>query len=103
MNIADIITLANAGFTAEQITKLSEAAPAAKEPEAPKPEPAQPPAGNASNDALTELLTGLGAKFDKLSEQLAKSALRASEQPPEPTADDFIASIINPYMKKEDK
>lgn len=105
MNITDIITLANAGFTAEQITKLSEASPEGKteKPEPAKTEPTQQTAGNTSNDALVELLTGLGSKFDKLSEQLAKSALRASEQPPEPSADDFIASIINPYMKKEDK
>ena len=105
MNIKDILTLANAGFTADQITKLVEASPEEepKKPEAAKTEPAQPAAASTSNDALVELLNGIGSKFDKLSEQLAKSALRASEQPPEPSADDFIASIINPYMKKEEK
>jgi len=109
MNITDILTLANAGFTAEQITKLSEteAAPKPEEPKTPdsaKTEPAQPVAVNGfPNDKLAELLTGLSSKFDKLSEQLAKSAIRGSEQPAEPTAEDFIASIINPYAKKEVK
>ena len=106
MNIADILTLANAGFTAEQITKLAEATPdntEAKQAPAAKTEPAQQTTDSTSNDKLVELLNGIGSKFDKLSEQLAKSALRASEQPPEPSPDDFIASIINPYMKKEDK
>ena len=110
-NNDDILVLAKAGFTAQQIAALNivgtapaPAAPSAPAPEqvapAPAPEPAPakepetpaaPPQGATVDDVL-KAINGLGATFQK-------GFLQGAEQPTPVTADQILAEIINPPLK----
>lgn len=101
MNVKDIIALANAGFSAEQIAGLQAAEAAAPEPAAadpqPAPEPAQPePAPEPAPDPVAAMLQRIGVALDNL--QAAN--IRSSEQPHELTADEVLAQVINPPRTK---
>lgn len=116
MTTKEIIALASAGFTMEQIVMLNHAdtnvdapdtedmpiqvAPASisspvprtptqwmkKTPPVPAPSPSPSPApSTATETALQQLLARLDAM-----------AINQSQQPPQPTADDILAQIINP-------
>ena len=117
-NNEDILTLAKAGFTAQQIAALSiigrnasqAPAPAPVEAPAPAPQPivtpaatlvpAQPapvaapapapaPAQGATVDDVLAAITGLGDTFKN-------GFMQAAEQPTVPTAEQILAEIINP-------
>ena len=115
-NNEDILTLAKAGFTAQQIAALSiigrnasqDPAPAPAEAPAPQPVvtpaatlvPAQPapaaapapapaPAQGATVDDVLAAITGLGDTFKN-------GFMQAAEQPSVPTAEQILAEIINP-------
>lgn len=110
MEIKDIISLVNAGFTRDEIMTLmgptsdpsivapeaaAEAptpAAAAPEPEAPKPEPA--PAVPDNSEVL--------AALKDLTQTIRKNAiLRDTMRPTEqPSAVDILASVINPPTPK---
>lgn len=78
----DILILARAGFTAEQIAALN----AIKEE--PEQQPAPQPAENT--DQILNAIKGLGS-------QIQSSNLQAAEQPVQPvTVDNILANIINP-------
>lgn len=92
MNAKDIIALANAGFTADQIAKIAQAddpapAPAAEPAPAPAPAPAQQAPFEYAN---------LLDKMDTLVAQIQQSAILNSAQPKEESADDILAAIIDP-------
>lgn len=112
-NNEDILTLAKAGFTAQQIAALSqvqqpvapEAAPAPEvtppAPEAPEaPEvvtpPAQPTVAPHTVDDVLSAITGL-------SQQMQQNNLlnMTQVQPVQKTATEVLAQIINPQTKKE--
>jgi hypothetical protein len=106
MNVKDIIALANAGFSAEQIAGLQAAeaaapAPAPADPQpAPAPAPADPQPASApapadpqpTPDPVAAMLQRIGVALDNL--QAAN--IRSSEQPHELTADEVLAQVINP-------
>lgn len=116
MNIKDVLTLVNAGFSKEEIKAMLSDAPAQKQeapapkPEAPAPKPekvtseATPeqkdkqPQGNANIPALD--LSGLNTAIDSLTKKIQNINLSAAELPEPETiqkkADDILASIINP-------
>ena len=92
MNAKDIIALANAGFTADQIAKIAQAdepapAPAAEPAPAPAPAPAQQAPFEYAN---------LLDKMDNLVAQIQQSAILNSAQPKEESADAILAAIIDP-------
>lgn len=103
MNIADIVALAKAGYTADQIGKMSalEAAPEAKTEPAPevkteaKPETKPEAPKNETDPTLQAILTSI----KDLTTSLQSNAILKSEQPPEKTAEDILAEIINPPIK----
>ena len=82
MTREDILTLAKAGFTANQIAALNnvgtQPAPAPAAPAAPAP--AAP-----AEDPLTQILGALQV-----------NAINATQQPAVQTTDDILAEIINP-------
>ena len=81
MTITDIVALAKAGFTAEQIAQLSIA-------------PAPAPVDNSA---------ALLSKMDQFMQMFQNSNIMGSNQPKPLTVDDVIASIINPKPEnKED-
>lgn len=99
----DILTLAKAGFTAQQIAALASvgatppapapaAAPAAAPSPAPAPAPAQAPAPAPAQGTVDEILTKLGV----LTDTLQSSAILGAQQPGQETADDILAHIIAP-------
>ena len=90
MNAKDIIALANAGFTADQIAKIAQADEPAPAPSA---EPAAEPA--PAQQAPFEYANLLD-KMDTLVAQIQQSAILNSAQPKEESADDILAAIIDP-------
>lgn len=101
MNIDDILTLAKAGYTAEQISTLArgmnpapakpaEPAPAPAE-SAPAPAPAEPAPAVNSNAELLNAIKGLETTIKGLA-----VATTSQPAPKSETVDDIIASIINP-------
>lgn len=109
-NNEDILTLAKAGFTAQQIAALSqvqqpvapEAAPAPEvtppaqvAPEVTTP-PAQPTVAPHTVDDVLSAITGL-------SQQMQQNNLlnMTQVQPAQKTATEVLAQIINPPTKKE--
>ena len=81
MKATDIIALATAGYTAEQIAVIAKAAK-----EQPVQQPVQQPDGYAD----------LMGRLDALTTQIQQSAILNSAQPHEDTADDILANIIDP-------
>ena len=112
MNINDILTLAKAGFTSDQIIRLvsvgveddeRKAPGASPEPASnasPAPAPAPPePAPAPAPAAAPEPAPGyadLLAAINGLNSTIKKSNISASSQPATPTVDDILAEIINP-------
>lgn len=112
MNVSDIVALAHAGFTVEQITKLATAPEPKPTPEvvpnptpapvpvpnpAPAPSPAPAPAPNPEPDAATVFSN----KMDEFMKMMMANNILNSSQPKPVTADDVIASIINPTHKED--
>ena len=106
MNIQDILALARAGFSREEIAAIARGsenltpAPEATPEPAPSPAPAPAPAptGGQDNAQLQALLAQVG----ELTQTIRANAVIGSKQPPQETAEDIIAAIIAPPMKKGD-
>ena len=107
MNINDVIALSKAGFSSAQIAQMAMAAAQNPEPApdptpaaAPAPAPAPAPAqdNKADFDAILAAIGGLKT-------QLQQQAIQTAQQPAQlkPTADDMLASIINPPAAVNDK
>ena len=75
----DILALAKAGFTAQQIGALNNVG---MQPAQPIVQQTQQP---AQNDMLSQIMA-----------QLQTNAINATQQPAQQTTDDILASIINP-------
>lgn len=89
MKATDIIALATAGYTAEQIAVIAKAAkeqPVQQPEQQPVQQPVQQPDGYAD----------LMGRLDALTTQIQQSAILHSAQPREDTADDILANIIDP-------
>ena len=107
MNVSDILTLAKAGFTAEQIGKLmqiSAPAPAPAPAQAPAPAPAPAPA-QAPAPAPAPAQDNTQAQFDKVFQKIAdltgivqRGNIANARQPDSQplTAEDVLAEIIRP-------
>lgn len=116
-NNEDILTLAKAGFTAQQIAALSQVqtvapavqaptvqtqapTPAAPAPQMPitavqagiVPTPVQTQAPSATDDILKAI--------NGLSTTIQSGMLQNAQQPTPPTAESILAEIINPPIKK---
>lgn len=95
----DILILAKAGFTAQQIAALSATAPAAPAAPAAPTAPVAPtaPAAPAAPTAQAAPLT-----YDQFQHELQKMALLGAHQSGKvETADSVLASIINPPASTE--
>lgn len=93
MTKEDILTLAKAGFTAAQIAALNSIA---AQPAAPEPQTAPEPQITPGDDIqkLIDEMSGVKAAVQTLN-------LNQAAQPKLETADDILASIINPPIKAE--
>lgn len=112
MKIEDIIALAGAGFSKQDIIKIagtgSTPAPApapapiltptpAPAP-APVPVPAQVP-GN-TQDVFNQRMGVLDNRLDEITRLIQVGNLNNSQIPEPPTTEDMLASIINPPVKE---
>lgn len=94
MTINDVLALARAGFSAQQIAALAQPAPAAPAQAAPAPAaPAPAPAAPAPDPN--------GAKLDTLIALFQQQQLQ-QPQPQMPDADAILAEIIAPQPPKTD-
>ena len=97
MDLTNIIKLLDAGFTKDDIVKLTAAQPAAEEPvqEAePVPEVKPDPAADPMADLLAEIR---GMRADLQKQNINRDALQISNVD---KAVDILGSIINPPNKK---
>lgn len=101
MTAQEILALSMSGYNSQQIAVIA-AEMAAQPAEQPTPAPAEQPAPAPAEqpapapDPAMPQLDGLMAKLDALTNQLQQQAILASQQPATQTADDILASIINP-------
>lgn len=106
MKIEDIIALAGAGFSKQDIIKIAGTGsiptptpapiqtPTPASAPAPVPVPAQVP-GN-TQDVFNQRMGVLDNRLDEITRLIQVGNLGNSQIPEPPTADDMLASIINP-------
>lgn len=106
MTYAEIIKLLDAGFTKEDIMKMSDPEPAqVSEPE-PEPEPEtkdSQPVDQVINETMQDLKNMFADMRKEFTAMNIMNSRMAGDEPK--TGEDIIASIINPpkYNKKEGK
>lgn len=110
MKIEDIIALAGAGFSKQDIIKIAGTGsipapapiqtptPASAPAPAPAPVPAQVP-GN-TQDVFNQRMGVLDNRLDEITRLIQVGNLSNSQIPEPPTTDDMLASIINPPVKE---
>ena len=104
MKIEDIIALTNAGWSKEEIIRMSELEqkePKQKEPEQKEQEPKEPEKKEPEtpkDDKMAEILQIL----EQISSGIQRGAIRDSQQPERESVGDALAKIINPYIDKEE-
>lgn len=108
MKIEDIIALAGAGFSKQDIIKIAGTGPIpapAPAPiqtptpaSAPAPVPAQVP-GN-TQDVFNQRMGVLDNRLDEITRLIQVGNLSNSQIPEPPTTNDMLASIINPPVKE---
>ena len=105
---ADLLALARAGFSREEIAAILGAAPAQEQstqpqqdPE-PAPEPKKEPEQKKPEPAASQpdLLAQLLSKFDGLQSAIQANAVMSTKQPEPETADQILAAIIRPPRKE---
>lgn len=106
MKIEDIIALAGAGFSKQDIIKIAGTgvapAPAPIQTPAPAPAPASVPAQVPGNtqDVFNQRMGVLDNRLDEITRLIQVGNLSNSQIPEPPTTDDMLASIINPPVKE---
>ena len=109
MKYSEIITLAQAGFTAQQIAQMAQVeaasqpapAPAPQPAPAPDPQPVPAPAPQPAPDQLTAILTEMQTLKQTMQ---AQNRQNAELIPPTPqSAQDILSSIIAPPKKNGEK
>lgn len=100
MNYSDIIALARAGFTAQQIAQMSQA-----EPEPVQQEPAPVPQEPAPVQQTPDQLSAILAEMQTLKQTMqAQNRQNAELIPPAPeSSQDILSSIIAPPKKNGEK
>lgn len=111
MNYSDIIALARAGFTAQQIAQMSQAEQAPQEPapapvqQEPTPAPVQQEPTPAPVQHTPDQLSAILAEMQTLKQTMqAQNRQNAELIPPTPqSAQDILSSIIAPPKKNGEK
>ena len=111
MNYSDIIALARAGFTAQQIAQLSQAEQVPQEPapapvqQEPTPAPVQQEPTPAPVQQTPDQLSAILAEMQTLKQTMqAQNRQNAELIPPMPqSAQDILSSIIAPPKKNGEK
>lgn len=98
MTNEDVLALARAGFTAQQIAALGQVT-------TPSPSPSPSPATATATDNGTGMDANdvVQKAANQIVTQLQALGINQSNQPPVQTTNDILASIINPPNKEEKK
>ena len=94
MKLDDIVVLAKAGYTAEQISKLASMGAE------PQPQPAPEPQPQPTPEPQPDPVEAMPAQLSQLTAAIQANGILGSTQPKQPTADDILASIIAPPRKE---
>lgn len=102
MNVDDILTLAKAGFTAEQIAAMNPTPTGApvKDPEPPSPAPKEDPGPSFPAPAQTDLAPVL-AEIKGLREAIQAQAAHGSQLPAQQSVDDILAAVLDPNSNRK--
>lgn len=96
MTVNDIIALAGAGFTRNDIFRISQAVSAQVPNQALTPAQASATASAPVQGQATAGFSPLESKLDNITGLLQGMNIANSQIPAQPTTDDMLASIINP-------
>ena len=108
MKIEDIIALAGAGFSKQDIIKIAGSVSAPVPAPAPiqTPTPASAPASAPvsapvpAQDVFNQRMGVLDNRLDEITKLIQVGNLSNSQIPEPPTTEDMLASIINPPVKE---
>lgn len=112
MKIEDIIALAGAGFSKQDIIKIAGTVsapapapapiltPAPASATASAPVPVQVPVQNNTQDMFNQRMGVLDNRLDEITKLIQVGNLNNSQIPEPPTTEDMLASIINPPVKE---
>lgn len=106
MKIEDIIALAGAGFSKQDIIKIAGTVSAPAPDPAPiqTPTPASAPASVSApvpaQDVFNQRMGVLDNRLDEITKLIQVGNLSNSQIPEPPTTEDMLASIINPPVKE---
>lgn len=106
MKIEDIISLAGAGFSKQDIIKIAGTVSAPAPAPAPiqTPTPASAPASVSApvpaQDVFNQRMGVLDNRLDEITKLIQVGNLSNSQIPEPPTTEDMLASIINPPVKE---
>lgn len=104
MKIEDIIALAGAGFSKQDIIKIAGTVSAAAPIQTPTPTsaPASAPvsAPVPAQDVFNQRMGVLDNRLDEITKLIQVGNLSNSQIPEPPTTEDMLASIINPSVKE---
>lgn len=104
MKIEDIIALAGAGFSKQDIIKIagtvSAPAPAPVQTQTPASAPASVSVPVPAQDVFNQRIGVLDNRLDEITKLIQVGNLSNSQIPEPPTTEDMLASIINPPVKE---
>ena len=114
MKFEDVLALAGAGLSKEEIVKIFQATqqpapqpaqqPAPQPAQQPAPQPAQQPAQQPAPDPFVAMMQAMTGKMDTLTAAIQKANIQNTQQPPiVDTIETVMAEIIgaNPKPEKE--
>lgn len=100
MKIEDIIALAGAGFSKQDIIKIAAPAPIQTPTQASAPASAPVSASVPAQDVFNQRMGVLDNRLDEITKLIQVGNLSNSQIPEPPTTEDMLASIINPPVKE---
>ena len=103
MKFEDVVALAKAGYTADQIAKMAPLADK-QQPPAQIEQPAaqiEQPAAQIEQPAPTVQPDPILAALEKLTNAVQANGILRAEQPAEPSEEEILASIIMPTRKED--
>lgn len=98
MTVDEILTLAKAGFTAEQIAAMNPTPAPAPQPEPPAPAPKEDPEPPSFPAPAQTDLAPVLAEIKSLREAIQAQAAHGSQLPAQQSVDHILAGIIDPSL-----
>lgn len=101
INLDNVLALARAGYSRDEISALLSAQPSPDPVPAPEPKPSPAPAPEPEpQPALAPAQPdGIQQRLDQVLEELRAAAIRQTAQPHKETPDEILAQIIRPKRR----